>query len=157
MARSCKTCMLCNKQKSICLLNGATVKMEIDDCSKHSKYLDYCDICRSPVLPDGLVIEEDENGELHTICGRCNQALSTCQSCKQFQICPFETDPNPLPKVVMKTIRQGNMMMQTQIKNEERVKALCHTCGCWSEECGCMKEFNVGCDKKSNFWTSRNP
>ena len=71
--------------------------------------------------------------------------------------CEFITNPDPMPQVVMKTVRQGNMMMQTQVKNEERVQKFCPSCCCWDKNHGCMKEFNIGCINKQDFWTSRNP
>lgn len=154
----CNTCILSDKNKKICQINGIRINLEEDFCSHHSTELEKCEICGQFMLPQGIWFEQDEeNGIWHKFCGNCNKLLNTCQACDKFNICPFETDPDPMPKVVVKTIRQGNMTMQTQVKNEERIKKFCHSCNCWNEECGCMKTFNIGCDKKSKFWSSRNP
>ena len=34
----------------------------------------------------------------------------------------------------MKTVRQGNMIAQAVVPNEERIKALCPGCPCYSED-----------------------
>lgn len=117
--------------------------------------MEYCEICGYPMELVGSFLEQDSEGEWHQYCARCAELLKTCQAC--FAPCEFETNPDPMPKFVMKTVRQGNMMMQTQVKNEERVQKFCSSCCCWDENHGCMKEFNVGCINKQDFWTSRNP
>ena len=151
MKNTCETCVLGDKNQKVCRLYGTPIEPSKDFCSKHSVDLQPCEICGRPML-GGKLAEKDDNGVWHWFCLHCNQLLGTCQSCNKFESCKFETDPNPLPKVVMKTVRQGNMVMQTQIKNEERIKALCPTCDCWNEEFGCLKELNEGCNKKSKFW-----
>lgn len=144
MTKYCGTCAIFDKIKSVCGLNGRPVSKTADFCSKHTNELLICDICHLPMLPTGCYIE-DAN---HIYCEKCNQYINSCQVCDKFQTCPFETDPNPLPKVVVKIIQNGNMKMQTQVRNEEREKLFCHTCGCWNEEAGCLKIFAIGCDKK---------
>lgn len=147
----CNTCILSDKNKKVCHLNGTPIDLDNDDCSKHTKTLNYCEICRSPVLPTGSILTYDDEERVHLICVNCHKLLSTCQACKKFENCEFENNPDPMPKSVMKTVRQGNMQMQAAVRNEERVKKFCPTCECWDEEIGCLKEFNVGCIKKSQF------
>ena len=67
-------------------------------------------------------------------CSRCAQAFNTCNLCMNSLKCEFETNPSPLPKQVSKIIRQGNMVMQTVIPNPERIKVLCVSCPCYSED-----------------------
>ena len=155
MIKYCSTCRLHDKTKKVCLLFG-TPMQDTDYCSKHADKITLCDICGQPLLGTTYV-EYDDEGECHQYCERCHQAFNTCQLCPSFQKCEFMTNPDPMPQVVMKTVRQGNMMMQTQVKNEERVQKFCPSCCCWNENHGCMKEFNVGCINKQDFWTSRNP
>lgn len=157
MTQNCQTCFFAEKNQLVCRLSGLPIDLTKDGCSHHRREVDYCEICRKPMLPQGTITECDKNGEFHHFCGQCNVFLLSCKSCGNNSICLFETDPNPMPKVVMKVVQQGNMRMQAQVKNEEREKLLCVKCDCWNEEYGCMKEFNIGCTKKTDFWTSRNP
>ena len=156
MIKYCNTCRLSDKTKKICLLSGISINLDTDFCSKHAETLKTCCICGGYVVEPGY-IDWDGEGEVHEYCERCHQLFNTCQFCPSFQKCEFMTNPDPMPQVVTKTVRQGNMMMQTQVKNEERVQKFCPSCCCWDENHGCMKEFNVGCVNKQDFWSSRNP
>lgn len=152
----CKTCSLRNEAKKICQLTGIPINLETDFCSKHIEDItNTCNICGQLMITPGFV-EHTSEGVIH-YCEQCHQALNTCQLCPNVRKCEFHTNPDPMPKVVMKTVRQGNMVMQTQVKNEERVQKFCPSCCCWDENHGCMKEFNIGCVNKQDFWTSRNP
>lgn len=86
-----------------------------------------CDYCGR--LGSADVITEDAY-----ICRDCYSKHDTCALCENGYICSFETDPSPLPKVVMQTIRRGNMTMQTQVKNPERFQAFCLKCECFNKE-----------------------
>lgn len=78
------------------------------------------------------------------LCHRCFSLLNTCNACVNGATCDFETNPSPLPKRIQKTIRQGNMTMQTVAKNEERIRETCQkNCACFSEEFGCLKENGI--------------
>lgn len=158
MNKLCKTCILGDKIKRVCGLSNVPIDPDKDFCSHHAtsiEQMNKCEICGNPILITGELLAQDDEGNWHIYCRNCDRLLKTCQSCNKYQICAFETDPNPMPKVVVKTIQQGNAVMQAQVKNEERIKLFCHSCACWDEECGCLKEFNMGCEKKNNFWTSR--
>lgn len=151
----CNTCVYGDKIKKVCLYYGTHIDLDKDFCSKHAKEINYCEVCGQAMMIVGSFLEQDSNGVWHQYCARCAELLKTCQTCSAP--CEFQTNPDPMPKVVMKTVRQGNMVMQTQVKNEERVQKFCPSCCCWDENHGCMKEFNVGCINKQDFWTSRNP
>jgi hypothetical protein len=128
---------------------------DTDYCSKHADEIILCDICGNPLL-GSTYVEYDGDGELRQYCERCHQAFQTCQLCPSFQKCEYMTNPDPMPKVVMKTVRQGHMQMQTQVMNPDRVNKFCLVCGCYDKELGCKRQLNVACDKKTEFWTSRN-
>jgi hypothetical protein len=151
MMKYCKTCAYFDENKNMCALSGLFMDGEKDYCSKHADVLLHCDVCGNIMLTSGSILEIDSNGECHQFCARCAELLKTCQACSAP--CEFETNPDPMPKVVMKTVRQGNMQMQTQIMNPERVEKFCPSCGCYDQEVGCKRQFNVGCDKKTSFWT----
>lgn len=151
MINYCETCALADKVKNICMMFGMSIKPEEDYCSKHRVELYKCEVCGRPMATLGI-LEQDDTGQWHRYCEECNKLYNTCQVCPNFQKCEFQTNPDPMPKVVVKTIQQGNMRMQTQIKNEERVKKFCHTCCCWNAESGCLKDFNAGCINKPNIF-----
>ena len=154
MIKYCRTCSYFDKNKEICALSGLPMDGDKDYCSKHTDEFLRCEVCGNIMFTLGSIIEIDNNGECHQYCARCRELLRTCQTCSAP--CEFETNPDPMPKVVMKTVRQGNMQMQAQIMNPERVEKFCLICGCYEEGIGCKRQFNVGCDKKTEFWTSRN-
>ena len=93
-----------------------------------------------------IVFNEVPNKYL-TICNHCLQTLGTCHTCLQAQVCPFETDTSiSLPKVILKTETRGNMTIQTQQLNPERIAKTCVNCLCWSkEENYCMKQNDGVC------------
>lgn len=152
MKRTCGSCVLKDKTNNFCQLLKFEINPDRDVCPKYLKEFEFCEICRQPLLPQSYILDMDKKEQLHQICQNCNRLLSSCQACSNFSICPFETDPNPMPKVVVKTMQQGNMTMQTQVRNEEREALFCHNCCCWQEETGCLKNYNIGCEKKTEFW-----
>ena len=78
----------------------------------------------------------------HILCPQCASLLNTCNFCKQAQQCLFETDPSPLPKMIKKQFRQGNMITVTEIINPERVRQTCEKgCACFDANFGCMRQF----------------
>lgn len=85
------------------------------------------------------------------MCDQCFQHCNTCGLCNQVQYCEFETNPLPLPKEVQQTIRQSNMIVQTVVRNPERVKQFCHNCLCWNTENQCCgREFGT-CGSYNEF------
>lgn len=94
-----------------------------------------CDYCGNPA---SSIINEDN---LKCMCAQCFSMTKTCAMCVEGGKCAFETDPSPLPKQVQKTIRQGNMVLQTVVKNPDRIRETCQFgCICFHEEFGCLKE-----------------
>ena len=92
-----------------------------------------------------VVYGESEEGYV-LVCNRCISALGTCGACEKVRECLFETSPVQLPKVVVKTVQKGNVQMQTQIKNPDRIAKTCVNCLCWSkEENYCMREIDHAC------------
>ena len=94
-----------------------------------------CSYCGSPNPP----VVNQEGTEFY--CVRCFNLFGTCAMCVHAEICPFETDPSPLPKVVVVQEQRGNMRIQQQIMNPERVNETCRkSCPCFSEEFACLKQ-----------------
>jgi hypothetical protein len=77
------------------------------------------------------------------LCAKCNEAYGTCSACADSNTCDFETNPSPLPKVVVQVMRQGPVTSQTQIKNPERIAITCAVnCACYHNGI-CCKEFGT--------------
>lgn len=75
------------------------------------------------------------------MCGNCFSMAGTCGLCENGTLCDFETNPSPLPKQVQKVIRQGNAIIQTVVKNPERIRETClKNCPCCDPNFGCFKE-----------------
>lgn len=150
IVKHCKTCLLSDKEQMVCMLSNQPIDLSADFCSKHRAELHKCSICRRSMISPGI-IEINDSGEVIEYCNECNAKVGTCYLCNCVNQCAFNNDPNPMPKVVLKTIRQGNMMMQAQVKNEERVKLFCHSCPCWDAEFAeCQKENYGSCNKYSS-------
>ena len=89
------------------------------------------------------IINEDGSG----MCRKCFSLAGTCHLCENGTLCDFETSPLNLPKQEQKTIRQGNMVVQTVVKNEARIRETClKNCPCYDPDFGCFKE-NGTCGK----------
>ena len=143
----CENCAL--YRQNICALNGSQ-RDKNDYCSNFKKYLNICDCCGKEHIQSFLCSWDNEN--YITLCGVCFQAASTCDLCANESNCAFEQDPSPIPKQIMKNIRQGNMMIQTSVKNPERVDKFCTNCHCFNvEENTCNKEFNYCGNQKPIF------
>lgn len=98
-----------------------------------------CAICGRPA---SIIYSLDpELSTTYWLCPDCNAASGFCHTCAHAQKCEFETNPSPTPKQITKSIRQGNMMMQTMIRNPERIREFCHSCPCFQEEI-CCKEYS---------------
>ena len=100
-----------------------------------SAQLYICENCGNKTLE--VIID---SGHIH--CPNCHVTLSTCAGCIHGQHCQFEENPSPIPKVIMKTVRQGNAIMQTQVKNPERIAICCEGCHCYQEN-ECMRQFQI--------------
>lgn len=144
---TCKTCRLAALAQNRCQLTGLPITAD-DFCSRHTiEALDICHSCHRPLLPKGAILVKGNDSYL-TFCQECTSKLSSCAFCLKAEVCEFETNPDPMPKVTVQQMRQGNMVMQTQIRNPERVKKFCHSCHCWNaKEEMCFKEYEVGCIK----------
>lgn len=93
-----------------------------------------CDYCGNPA---STIVDSEGNCS----CVSCYQKFYTCEMCIKVYGCEFETNPSPIPKVVAQTIRRGPAIMQTQVRNPQRVAEFCHKCQCWNnEESFCGRE-----------------
>lgn len=117
---------------------------DTDFCSKHINRPYICDICGRAFIDPPILYEI--NGEFISMCAECDQSIGYCNTCTHsFKPCKFETDPSPLQKIVIQQIRQGNMVMQTQVRNPERINATCaQGCPCFDPHTSeCLKTVEV--------------
>ena len=99
-----------------------------------------CETCGRPTQQQVLCPDGDN---WHILCPNCASQLNTCAFCKKANTCTFETDPSPLPKMVQKQIRQGNMISVTTEMNPERIRQTCEKgCDCFDANFGCMRQFH---------------
>ena len=139
----CATCALLAPDRPVCRFTGREVNPNESFCSEHVDELKVCDLCGQPYVGPDII--HFKNGEsIYITCQHCQSQMGTCAMCTHGNECKFETDPSPIPAVVNKVVRQGNMTMQTQVKNPERIKITCEAgCPCWDPEAECCKEFST--------------
>jgi hypothetical protein len=127
-----------------------------DGCPMYQYEVQTCDLCGN-VIVGTVFLEHDDNMNWHRLCQSCINA-SPCQTCVH-QYCAFQQDSHcPEPPYVMREVRQGNMIAQTQVMNPKRVEATCRQgCPCFNEDgldagafCGRQSEW--GCNKYHTNW-----
>ena len=92
-----------------------------------------CGIC-GQVDPQAILTQKPDTSWIR-LCRNCASKSGTCGGCSKSTTCDFETNPSPIPKAVQKRIQQGNQIMITTVKNEERVKVTCaKNCKCFCQE-----------------------
>lgn len=107
-----------------------------EGCPSHITQLIKCNLCGNYIVGSAPIVEIDDNGNAHNICGNCAQATS-CQICANGGQCLFETSSDPTPKFVNVTRQQGSMTIQTQERNPQRIEVTCKKCPCYFNEiCG---------------------
>lgn len=103
-----------------------------------------CNWCGRPCLENAILSEnpgQEAEQKWFVMCPQCYSVTKTCTMCKEARSCDFETNPDPSPKQVQQTIRQGQMVMQTVVMNPDRVEKTCKmNCKCWSDDFGCLKQ-----------------
>ena len=145
--KTCANCLLQKQNGGICPVFQE--KANPNDLSCRS-YIGHdspkCSFCGSLMPGKGeIILMNDDDNTVLIACGRCADSIGTCTTCAQAKICDFETNPINIPKQIPRVIRQGNMQMQTVIRNPEREKETCMKgCPCWDEEnCMCLREVGM--------------
>lgn len=151
MEKLCGNCALQALQGGICPLFNSQMKDNETGCPMFTTHVEYCDIC-GRATAKGAVIDTCDS-DMHILCNNC-ATTPLCGTCIRINECAFRTDQScPEPPMVNVQQRQGNMVLQTQIRNPKRIDATCKQgCPCWSDEFGCIKEHQCGCDKYKIRW-----
>ena len=150
MNNTCSTCGFADLKRLECKLFGIRINLEEDSCSKHNESPYFCEYCNKPLVTKLQIIPTETVN--HVLCPECASLTSTCQFCKNGNKCDFETNPSNIPKVINQKVRQGNMIMTTQVRNPARVDITCKAgCKCYSEEFSCCKDFN-NCERMESIY-----
>lgn len=146
----CKTCThrgVAQNGSPACVLHKKIINPDIDFCSDHINQQETipCDFCGQPVSPDDIRIHIFDSATKF-LCQHCSQMVGTCQTCAYGNDCGFANDRS-MPQRVNQTVRQGGMIMQTQIKNPKLVEKHCLSCRCsFGTQGNCLREEpNAAC------------
>ena len=153
--KNCDNCALRTMQNGMCPVFRADMSGK-DGCPMFASDLHTCSVCGGVMLTPAI-LDQDSNGDWHEICQNCLNA-PLCKTCIH-QYCAFQQNQEcKEPPYVMREVRQGNMIAQTQVMNPKRVEATCRQgCPCFNEDgldngtfCGRQNEF--GCSKYHTNW-----
>ena len=140
--RNCGRCGLPGLNGGICPVFQKPMEWDEPGCPMFEQEITTCELCGQPVVPAGTAILYSAGNDYHSLCGGCSKKISTCVGCKKSTSCAFENDPRP-DKYIIRTIRQGNAQIQTQVLNPNIIRDTCQNgCGCFSEEFGCSRQIN---------------
>lgn len=142
MLSQCNNCAF-RDINSVCQIFKTRVEPTRAACPGHKSTLYNCNNCGRPII-NALTWTQKSEESWTPYCEECSLQIGNCPTCARSTTCVFETDPSPLPKVVVKTIRQGNTQMQIQIRNPERIDVTCREkCKCFDPENGCLRQMNM--------------
>ena len=138
--KKCANCSYWHPEHQACVLLRAG-RAEDDFCSSHTNSPPVCATCQSYII--GKSFYYQANGQWIEVCENCAHIIPTCAGCKN-SVCEFEENPDPMPKMVMRTIQQENAVIQASMRNPEREQKFCPSCPCWDKnDNACNREFNV--------------
>lgn len=145
--KSCLNCAFHEVNPQRCPLIGYSYSGDGNQvCPYWVNELPKCEICGNIDPNYVLFLGKDETKYIKA-CSQCKELSGTCRLCSKNSTCDFETNPSPIPKAVEKRIQQGNQIIVTTVRNEERIRETCQkNCECFSEEFGCLRE-NGTCGK----------
>lgn len=140
--KTCGNCALKQHQGGICPVFNTERAPTDTACPHHTSVLQFCEICGQIVLPNNIVYDMTNGTHIH--CLDCQMKTNTCATCSKENTCSFQTDPSPIPQLITKQIRQGNMITVTQVPNPERIAITCQkNCSCYDPENGCNKQLGL--------------
>lgn len=154
--KNCGECAYKALQDGKCPVFGREMPAETPGCPIFSTTITRCALCGNIIMGQSI-IDYDHDGNTHIICRNCLSA-SPCEICTRMNVCYFQTDHTcQEPPMVMREVRQGNMIMQTQVMNPKRVMATCTKCDCFNEDglddgTFCQKQLHCGCKNQKTNW-----
>lgn len=137
----CGNCALWQQNKGLCPIFNMQLEESETGCPAFKSTIEPCEICGKIFLTPGVI--ELEGSEPHIYCDNCASQIHNCPTCIHSTNCAFETDPSPIPPYIMQTVRKGNTLIQTQVRNPERIRQICQDkCPCFSTDFECLRQFN---------------
>ena len=153
--RTCGECALKALKGGMCPIFNADMEGE-QGCPMFTRELNPCDLCGSHIPSNAILCEIDSI--YHQVCAQCYHSLNTCATCVN-QYCAFKQDSNcHEPPTIMREVRQGNMLIQTQVMNPKRIEATCRKgCPCFNEDGldsgnHCKRQNNFACNNYTTNW-----
>lgn len=146
MERNCGNCLVWKQNGGFCPIFQEKLSETEQGCPKFTGEIIPCDVCGQPIVGKFEIVCNGlgtENETWHKICKQCASQWGMCPTCHAITLCDFETNPINIPKQVQQQIRQGNMVVQTVVRNPEREKETCvKNCECWNAELGvCWRQY----------------
>lgn len=154
--RICGECAYKALQDGKCPVFGREMPAETPGCPIFSTSITKCALCGNIIMSQPI-IDYDQDSNIHIICRNCLSA-TPCETCTRTNVCYFQTDHTcQEPPFIMREVRQGNMIMQTQVMNPKRVMATCAKCECFNEDgldtnTFCRKQEGCGCKNQKMNW-----
>lgn len=144
----CGKCAIWQLNNGACSYFKEKIPADHQACPKFTQDIFRCESCgkyiRFPTVSTGT----EEDSKTLILCESCANHIGECGTCINFKRCKFQNSPTTEPLFIQKTIRQGNMTMQTQVKNPDRIAKTCYHCACWNTtEEYCNKETCNTCGK----------
>jgi hypothetical protein len=143
--KTCGQCALKLHDTGACAVFHQNFPDDQIACPQYTKTLYTCKMCGASTIKPDIVIEKGEYNKTicYMICQDCSSKSGTCATCNKQSVCTFQTDPSPIPQVINKEFRKGNIITVTQVINPARVDITCKKgCVCFDPEIGCLKQFN---------------
>lgn len=143
---NCGKCAWYDTSRSLCRVFGLKTDAQKDTCFSFAAEALFCPICGKEFPHKLSVIEYRNNNKYDIICQDCSAKIGTCFTCKNNKGCLMSENPENIPPYIVKTIRQGNMVVQRQVPNDELVDKTCKS-GC---ACCISEEYGSGCGRSLN-------
>ena len=156
--RTCGNCALMRRHNGVCPIFSKPMDANEGGCPLFTSELNICDLCGRPIVGDNAPTIRYDGDEIHVICHHC-ATVHTCGTCKKGIFCAFAEDQSCRePQVIMKTERQGNMVVQSQVPNPKRIEATCAKgCPCYTLlDDGtyiCCRQLDVNCVNYEINWS----
>lgn len=149
--KSCFTCGYHSLNEKACPLIHCVFAENPQVCPYWVAEVPICEVCGQ--IDPNCVLTQKSDGSWIRICQNCLSKSGTCGGCSKSSTCDFETNPSPIPKAVQKRIQQGNQIMVTTVKNDERINETCaKNCECFDHETRtCCREYNCCKNYKDAF------
>lgn len=148
--KSCSTCAYRTLNPQQCPLIGYNYAENVTNavCPYWVDEVVTCAVCSQIIPKKNYCLTHYSDGAWKPTCENCLKLSGTCGGCSKSSTCDFETNPSPIPKAVQKRIQQGNQIMVTTVKNDERINETCaKNCECFDHKTRtCCREYNC-CSK----------